>query len=335
MALMASPALVATSAEAMPAPGPGAVCIGTAADAAATARRLPDTPAVSTATRKRIQQRLAADQQEQAAASARSSTVVLPTYRVNVQIHVIHGTHRHERSFKRSDAHLLYYILRGAYNGTQSPSSQGMGVTFVLTRVTVSKNDKWYHARPMSRWDKQMKKKLHRGSAQTLNIYVNKPTFSRGGLLLGYSRFPWQYRSNPKLDGVTVNVRGMPGGNAWNYNKGDTVVHETGHWLGLLHTFQGGTDDPRNPQCDAFNDGVPDTPAEWTPNFTCAPDVLPYLDPRFAKSTVCDQQAMVDNGYADPALNFMDYSFDACMRMFTEGQHVRVAGLYRQFRLGR
>jgi hypothetical protein len=45
-----------------------------------------------------------------------------------------------------------------------------MGVTFRLKRITVSRNDRWYHAAPMTRVDKQMRNRLHRGTASTLNI---------------------------------------------------------------------------------------------------------------------------------------------------------------------
>ncbi len=106
----------------------------------------------------------------------------------------------------------------------------------------------------------QEKRKLHRGGPRTLNLYISGGG-PRGTPILGWARFPWQYAAAPKLDSVTVNVAGMRGGSARGYNLGDTVIHETGHWLGLYHTFQGG--------CGGGGDLVADTPAEAEPSFGC------------------------------------------------------------------
>ena len=244
---------------------------------------------------------------------------------------MIHGSHKKEGKLSRKGArHKIFQVLQRAYNGGQSPQSDPMGISFRLKSISITRNDRWYHARPMSRVDRQMKARLHRGHASDLNIYVNKPSFRGGGLLLGYSRFPWQYHGKKKkLDGVTINVRSLPGGTAYGYNLGDSVVHETGHWLGLLHTFQGGNGDPHNPMCDPVNDQVLDTPAEYRPNFLCTPQYIAN-----GYSTVCNP-AEVAGGLFDPAFNFMDYSLDGCMQMFTPGQHARVAALFATYRVGR
>jgi hypothetical protein len=331
--LVATPGLFGTTAQAMPAAAASAPCLGSAGTSVPAARRIPDTPDVSAATAERVEKRVAAT--DRALMATRSSgAAALPVYRVKVQIHVIQGSHKKERKLSRKGArHKVFRVLRRAYNGFESSQSEPMGIVFRLKKITITKNDRWYHATPMSPADRQMKRRLHRGTATTLNIYVNKPTFRGGGLLLGYSRFPWQYRHHKTLDGVTINVRSLPGGSAFGYNLGDSVVHETGHWLGLFHTFQGGNEDPANPQCDLKNDAVVDTPAEYRPNFTCSTPVGGYS----AKwgTTVCDPADMTAHGLVDPAFNFMDYSLDACMRMFTLGQHVRVAGMYKSFRAGR
>jgi len=337
VALVATPGLTAT-AQAMPAPVATAVCLGSDAGTVPEARRIPDSPAVSAATRQRVEERLATTEREAVASRSTGATAstAFPTYVVNVRIHVIHGSHAKERKLSRKGArHKVFQVLQRAYNGAESPNSEPMGFVFRLKKITISTNDRWFHAVPKSTADRQMKKKLHRGTASTLNIYVNKPTFRRsGGLLLGYSTFPWQYHGKKKKqDGVTINVRSLPGGSAFGYNLGDSVVHETGHWLGLFHTFQGGNGDKSNPQCDPYNDGVVDTPAEWNANFTCSAPIGGYA----AKwgTTVCDPADMAAHGYIDPAFNFMDYSLDACMRMFTLGQHVRAAGLFKTYRAGR
>ncbi len=185
-----------------------------------------------------------------------AARVVIPVY-----VHVIKGTHRGERvpTGPRRIRNVISILNRGMA-GSQSQQSAPARYRFTLKKIDYTKRDGWYHAYFNGPRDQKAKRALHRGNARTLNLYINGGG-PKNNPVLGWSRFPWQYAGTPKLDGVSVNVQGLPGGRATGFNRGDTVIHETGHWLGLLHTFEGG--------CSARGDLVADTPAEQEPSFGC------------------------------------------------------------------
>jgi hypothetical protein len=272
-----------------------------------------DTTQVSAAVRERVDRVV-----ESATGSSARASELPASVRVPVVIHIIHGRHRKERRIDKRKARKMFYTLKAGFAGAQNPAVMApTGVDFRLKKITRTRNDAWFHAAPFSRADRQMKKRLHRGKAKTLNIYVNRPR-SQGQLLLGFSLFPWQRKAHKPLDGVTISEISLPGGRANGYNLGDTVIHETGHWMGLLHPFEGGCDDA---------DGVADTPAEAGPSFRCE------------ERNTCPVVAgvVVDDGPAglDPVHNFMDYSYDFCMDRFTPGQRERMIALFMHYRAGR
>jgi hypothetical protein len=180
------------------------------------------------------------------------------------------------------------------------------GYSFELVSTDRTPNAAWFEARSGSLAERRMKAALRKGSADDLNVYSIRP---RDGEL-GWATFPSSYASRPSYDGVVLNVDALPFGEALGYDGGDTGTHEVGHWMGLLHTFQGG--------CNGMGDGVADTEPERSPDYGCA-----------VGRDTCR------GGGVDPIHNFMDMSNDACRTHFSAGQDARMDSYFTTYRYGR
>jgi hypothetical protein len=136
-------------------------------------------------------------------------------------------------------------------------------------------------------------------TGQYLNLWV----CNLGGGLLGYAQFPG---GAANTDGVVCNVTafGNTGTAAAPFNKGRTATHEVGHWLNLRHIWG---------DANCGSDLVNDTPTQQTSNYGC---------PTFPKVTCSNGP----NG--DMFMNYMDYTNDACMYMFSSGQKSRMLALF-------
>ena len=123
---------------------------------------------------------------------------------------------------------------------------------------------------------------------------------------LGYSSFPISELpglefppSTRETDGVTIDYRMFgTGGNASSSSAGRTATHEIGHYFGLRHIWGDGG-------CEV-DDFVEDTPNQAMSNNSCP------VAPRYT----CDSRDMIEN--------FMDYTPDQCMNLFTLGQVERM-----------
>jgi hypothetical protein len=142
-----------------------------------------------------------------------------------------------------------------------------------------------------------------------LNLWVvNKMTYY-GQTILGYAQFPGGPR---ETDGVVIahNYFGRVGKVSAPYNLGRTATHEVGHWLDLFHIWGDAT---------CGNDQVGDTPTHNASNGGCPADT---------HRSTCTGTPL------EMWMNYMDYTYDQCMYMFTHGQRDRMratfaAGQYR------
>ncbi|MEV0664550.1 zinc metalloprotease [Actinomadura luteofluorescens] len=222
----------------------------------------------------------------------RAAQITIPVY-----FHVIHSGAKGNLSNAMIQRQIS--TLNTSYGGGNGGADAN--VSFTLKAVSRTDNAAWFG--DPERYEGTYKPRLHKGGKSTLNLYS---TYI-GGDLLGWSTFPWKYKSEPQMDGVTIHYASIPGGSIENFNKGFSATHEVGHWLGLYHTFQDG--------CSDQGDRVADTPAERDPTNGC---------PSFKDTCAAPGE--------DPVHNYMDYSYDTCMTSFTPGQGTRIHNVWTAYR---
>ncbi|MFZ9680667.1 MAG: M43 family zinc metalloprotease [Bacteroidia bacterium] len=170
-----------------------------------------------------------------------------------------------------------------------------------IVRWAFSQNSSWSTSaidatiKPATVWD----------PTRYLNIWV----VNISGGILGYAQFPVSSglagltnSGAANTDGVVLlySSVGRPPANPFSsvYNRGRTATHEVGHWLGLRHIWGDGS------SCTA-TDYCADTPPSDAANFGCA-----------TTHSSCSGPDMVQN--------YMDYSDDLCMNLFTLNQVQRM-----------
>ncbi|KAL3816948.1 hypothetical protein ACHAXA_001776 [Cyclostephanos tholiformis] len=184
-------------------------------------------------------------------------------------------------------------------------------IRFCLAGTTATNRSSWYTAGPYSGEVSDMHVALRVGGSETLNVYVSSPG---DGSILGYSYYP--QISDFVDDGVTILNAAMPGGPLGTYSEGDTLVHEVGHWLDLVHTHDNG--------CDGDGDYMSPSANEETPSFGC-----PVYKSECPSGLDTEGLPMRE---LNPIHNFMSYTNDDCMDQFTPGQIVRIQQAWETYR---
>jgi hypothetical protein len=172
-------------------------------------------------------------------------------------------------------------------------------IRFVLQGITRKSTTKtsW-------RTDNSMKIASKGGISPTQpTIYMNLWVCTLANGILGYAQFPGGASST---DGVVIlnKAFGRTGTAAAPFNKGRTATHEVGHWLNLRHIWGDAT---------CGSDLVTDTPTHNTANYGCPAD---------GHRSTCTGTPV------EMTMNYMDYTDDACMYMFSLGQKSRMLATF-------
>lgn len=139
--------------------------------------------------------------------------------------------------------------------------------------------------------------------------YCNLWLCNLGSGLLGYAQFPG---GSAATDGIVVLYSSIPGGSAAPYNLGRTATHEVGHWLNLRHIWG---------DANCGNDQVTDTPTAEGPHYSVNGSGPPTGCPTHPYHT---NQCSGGSPQGENWQNYMDYTDDKCMFMFTAGQKARM-----------
>ncbi|MFY8182278.1 MAG: zinc metalloprotease [Flavobacterium sp.] len=200
-------------------------------------------------------------------------------------------------------------VLNKDFNATNTDYNQvpalfsgvkaNVGISFVLDQVIRKSTNK-------TSWGTRddMKKTNRGGLAPTspttkLNLWV----CTIGGGILGYAQFPG---GSSATDGVVIDSKylGTTGTATAPFNLGRTGTHEVGHWMNLRHIWGDAT---------CGSDLVADTPTHNAAN---------YGVPTYPHLSTCSGTPV------EMTMNYMDYTDDRGMYMFSLGQKARMDAIF-------
>jgi len=264
---------------------------------------------------------------KQSRSSINSSTNRRAPYTIPVVVHVVHNGEAIGVGANISDAQVLSQIqvlnedfrrMVGSNGENSHPDGADVNVQFCLAQQTpdgcitngINRIDmsatstSW--SGPGGNTDTILKPATIWDVSKYMNMWSVNFTDSD---LLGFAQFPG---GPATTDGVVAGYQFFGSDDDPNvtisgdFNLGRTMTHEVGHYLGLYHTFQGGCAE------SGGGDFCTDTPAvasSSSNSSTCntGNDSCP---------TPIDTPDMVEN--------YMDYSQDSCMNVFTNDQKTRV-----------
>jgi Secretion system C-terminal sorting domain/Pregnancy-associated plasma protein-A len=271
-------------------------------------------------------------------ASRTNAKTAAPVITIPVVVHIIHSGQAIGTAPNISDAQVESQIAvlnqdyrkqTGTPGGTSTnPDAADVEIEFVLAKVDPNGNptngiDRINFAQPS--WENTgIESTVKPATIWDPNLYLNMWTIKfSDNTLLGYAQFP-NASTLPGLNTIngTANTDGVVasfdvfGSNDFGtgfilaapYNKGRTMSHEVGHFLGLRHIWGdgNGNEDTNTPDCTA-TDYCADTPQVGWEHYSCG-----------------TYDTCTSSPGNDMPENYMDYTNDTCMNIFTLDQKTRM-----------
>jgi hypothetical protein len=241
--------------------------------------------------------------------SGQAGRLVNGVIEIPVVVHVLYNTTAQNISPAQVQSQID--VLNEDFNNTNADRTKvpaeftdeqtSVGIRFVLEQ-TIRVQTK---VRSWSTNDAMKNSKRGGSDAITPSTHLNMWACNLGQGLLGYAQFPG---GNPATDGVVVlysafGSRAKAAGTYVNaYDLGRTATHEVGHYLNLRHIWGDAT---------CGTDYVNDTPTAHGANYGC---------PGTIEGCAANTREMT--------MNYMDYTDDLCMYMFSNGQKGRITPLF-------
>ncbi|KAL7961724.1 hypothetical protein V8C34DRAFT_301823 [Trichoderma compactum] len=228
---------------------------------------------------------------QEAAVDGISSRRAAQEIGISVYVHIVASSQNETDGYLSDETiHSQLQVLSSDY--------QPANISFALKAIDRTINETWANGTDLE----LMRYSVRNGSYNDLNLWFI-PKFHT----LGLCTVPTAGDDLDlalSQDGCTIRSDTVPGGSLDNYNLGKTLTHEVGHWLGLLHTFEGG--------CEGDGDFVDDTPAQASPSNGCPEG----------------RDSCPDKPGLDPIHNFMDYSYEYVRNVASALEVLCLGGAY-------